>query len=390
MLEERLDAGHEDPRAPVLPRGQRRDPGGGLVGDQLAALVGERSPRLEDGDGRRVAQPGAQLLRHAIGDLRVPGDPDKPLTDGPLGEGRREVCLRAVRHRDEADVTAAPRVVVDASQALAQARERAGRCKQRWQGGEVWEAVAAGLAAGASPRRRQPAGRACGDGVAAAAAALAARVLDLGVDRGDVEVDLGLGTAGRVGRRSRSRPFGDPAVAASAATQRRCRAWVRRPASAGRIRRQPVRVRRMPSASGRAVDLAGRGEPGRVGRPQLEHVEAVGRLARPLACPFLDRVRGGIEQLVESRLLVGREGREDVVDRRPIRFTDPDPQPAELLGPELVDDRAQAVVAARPPPSRKRSLPNGSAKSSATTRRSVSGARSRARTLRTASPESFM
>ena len=43
-----------------------------------------------------------------------------------------------------------------------------------------------------------------------------------------------------------------------------------------------------------------------------------------------------------------------------------------------------------PPPSRKRSLPNGSAKSSTTTSISVSGARSRARTFRTAIPESFM
>ena len=43
-----------------------------------------------------------------------------------------------------------------------------------------------------------------------------------------------------------------------------------------------------------------------------------------------------------------------------------------------------------PPPSRKRSLPNGRAKSSATTSRSTSGACSRARTFRTARPESFM
>ena len=136
VLEERLDARHEDPRAPVLPRGQRRDPGGRLVGDQLAAFVGERGPRLEDGDRIRVAQPGAKLLGHAVGDLRVAGDPDEALADGPLGEGRGKVCLRPVRHRDEPDVTADPsRVVLDAPQALAQAGERAGRSEQRWQGG---------------------------------------------------------------------------------------------------------------------------------------------------------------------------------------------------------------------------------------------------------------
>ena len=44
----------------------------------------------------------------------------------------------------------------------------------------------------------------------------------------------------------------------------------------------------------------------------------------------------------------GAKRRQDMVDGRPVRLADPDPQPAELLGPELVDDRAQAVVAARP------------------------------------------
>ena len=42
------------------------------------------------------------------------------------------------------------------------------------------------------------------------------------------------------------------------------------------------------------------------------------------------------------------------------------------------------------PDSRKRSFPNGSAKSSAMTSISPSGTRSRARSLRTALPESFM
>ena len=113
------------------------------------------------------------------------------------------------------------------------------------------------------------------------------------------------------------------------------------PAPAGPGPADPVGV-------GRAVDLARRGEPGRVGRPQLEHVEAIGGLVGALARPGLDRVGGRVEQLVETLLLVGREAGQDVVDRAPVRLADPDPQPAELLGPELVDDRAQAVVAARP------------------------------------------
>ena len=42
----------------------------------------------------------------------------------------------------------------------------------------------------------------------------------------------------------------------------------------------------------------------------------------------------------------GAKRGQDVVDGVAVRLADPDPQPAELLGAELVDDRAQAVVAA--------------------------------------------
>ena len=167
------------------------------------------------------------------------------------------------------------------------------------------------------------------------------------VDLGDVEVD-GLRVGAGVARREVGRDLlGDPAVAAATSAEW----WVGRrhrqsSAEPGRIRRQPVRVRRMPSASGGPVDLARRREPARVGRAQLEHVEAVGRLARALARPGLDGVGGRVEQLVEALRLVGRERRQDVVDGAAVGIADADPEPAELLGAELVDDRAQAVVAA--------------------------------------------
>ena len=74
-----------------------------------------------------------------------------------------------------------------------------------------------------------------------------------------------------------------------------------------------------------------------------------GRLARPLARPGLDRVGGGVEQLGQARLLARVELAQDVVDRVATRLADPDPQPAELLVAELVDDRPQAVVAAGAP-----------------------------------------
>ena len=51
---------------------------------------------------------------------------------------------------------------------------------------------------------------------------------------------------------------------------------------------------------------------------------------------------------VEALPLVRLERRQDVVGEAALRRPDPDPEPAELLGAELVDDRAEAVVAARP------------------------------------------
>ena len=217
-----------------------------------------------------------------------------------------------------------------APEPLAERRERAGRGEQRRQGRQVRDALAAAFparAAGAVGRRR-PAR------ASAAAPRRPSRVLDLGVDRGDVEVDLRPRASGGAWRAANSvgDAFGDPAVAAAPAAHRRRRARLRRPAPAGRIRRQPVRVRRIAVGVGRAVDLAGRGQPGRVRRSELEHVEAVGGLVRALARPGLDRVGGGVEQLVEPLLLVGREAGQDVVDRVAVRLADPDPQPAELLG----------------------------------------------------------
>ncbi len=103
-------------------------------------------------------------------------------------------------------------------------------------------------------------------------------------------------------------------------------------------RPDPTPPRARPSDTvgvGRAVDLARGGQPGRVGGTQLEHVVAVGGLARPFAGPRLDRVRRGVEQLIEPLLFVGRELRQDVVDGAAVRVADPDPEPAELLGPEL-------------------------------------------------------
>ncbi len=68
-----------------------------------------------------------------------------------------------------------------------------------------------------------------------------------------------------------------------------------------------------------------------------------------MARPLLDRVGGRVQQRVEALPLVRLERRQHMVDEGPIRRADPDPEPAELLGRELVDDRAEAVVTARTP-----------------------------------------
>ncbi len=150
-----------------------------------------------------------------------------------------------------------------------------------------------------------------------------------------------LSAACRLRRRCR---FGQVAVATAPATDR----WRRQRDVLGRLDPAPAGLR-PPDAigAGRPVDGAGRREHLRVGRPQLEHVESIGRLARAVADPFLDRVGAGVEQLVEPLPLVGRKRGEDVVGEAATGRPDPDPQPAELLGAQLVDDRAEAVVAAR-------------------------------------------
>ena len=160
VLEERLDAGHHHPRPAGVPRGEGRDAGGRLVGDELAPLVGEGGPRLEDRDRLRVAQPRPELLGHAVADLRVAGDPDQALAAGRQRDGRREVALGPVRHGHQPDVPAGPaRVVVRAAESLAQRGERAGRGQQRWQRGQVGQAMAAALAGRRAGRGRGAAGR---------------------------------------------------------------------------------------------------------------------------------------------------------------------------------------------------------------------------------------
>ncbi len=142
VLEERLHARHEDPGTPAAPRGKRCDTGCGLVGDQLAPLVGQRGARLEHRDGLRVAEPGAELLGDAIADLRVTCDPHEALLCTAEDERRGQVRLRAVGNAGEPGVTAPGRERLSGTQAFAKRSERLARRQERRQRGEVGQATA--------------------------------------------------------------------------------------------------------------------------------------------------------------------------------------------------------------------------------------------------------
>ena len=302
---------------PAAPGGERRDAGGRLVGDELAALVGQRGPRLEHGDGAGIAEPRPELLRDAIADLGVAGDPDQPLAAVGQREGRREVALRAVRHRRRGR-RAGRRlgdVVVGAAEPLAQVANEpvaassggsAERSGSRWPRREAVRG-----------RRRVPAGRRRCAPLAPSAARprrlrrarprLAVGVLDLASTSATSKSTARRSSPAHGGPRTRSRRARrSGAPAALAAQRRRCSA---RGVRLGRAHpRQPVFVRRTPSASGRPVDLARRRRSrSSSAAPQLEGVAPVGRLVRALARPGLDGVGGRVEQFIQPLPLVGRE-----------------------------------------------------------------------------------
>ena len=138
VLHERLDGRHEDACPSRSPGGEGGHPGRCLVRHQLAALVGERSPRLQHGNGRRIAEPGLQLLGDPVPDLGVARDPHEPLPGGPTGERRREERLRAVGHVREPGVTTGDgRRLARRSQSLAQRIERAALVQKHRQSREI-------------------------------------------------------------------------------------------------------------------------------------------------------------------------------------------------------------------------------------------------------------
>ena len=242
-LEERLDARDEDPGPARPPRGERRDPGRGLVGDELAPLVGQRAAGLEDGHGVGVAEPRPQLLRDTVADLGVAGDPDHPLGWIREGERGREERLGAVRDRRQPGVPAAPvEGIPGPPEPLAERGERPGRGQQRWERGQVGQpATALRLRrGGGSPERRggttdgssgivDPArffrpGALPGFGRRRASGFLRTDgVLDLAVGLGHVEVDRFIGPRPVAGEKVLGDTLAQPALGAALAPERRRR-----------------------------------------------------------------------------------------------------------------------------------------------------------------------
>ena len=351
-LDQRLDAGDEDLRGARSPRGEGGDPGRGLVGDELAALVGQRRPGLQDRDQRRVAEPGAQLLRHPVADLGVAGDPADPLGVGREGEGRGEVRLRPVRDGRQPDVLAVLAGRDVRLRRAARAASRTRRCRGAASGGPPGPARAGrrhgtttrscpGLAlrpaAWVGPRSRRPLRSAFGP-------RRRIEQLDLGLDRCLLEVELLLGgllggpplrplagdllrdvpLAGRASAvpiaRHRWPPFAlvPPAPSSPASS-----------APPGRIFRQPVFVRRMPlSSAGPPTSPAF----GRSPSPSVSAGAWSSKLFHRLAAFDVPSLAQASTASAEASSRIGSrarsstlERRQHVVDRPPRRVPDADP-----------------------------------------------------------------
>ena len=300
VLEERLDARHEDPGAAAPPCGQRRDPRRGLVGDELASLVGECGPWFEAHDGVEVADPGRQFLGHAIPDLGVARHPQHALASRQ-DERRREVALGAVGNLGQARVDA-----VDAAcrgaEAGPQVGERAGAGEERRQSRQVREPAAGAVAFARGTR-----------GSAARPARLAASA----AARAAVRSVVACSTCSSTFRSQPRRPRCGAIVTSRTLDSSLGVLGARGPTGfTGALGADlpPARLR-PPHAigTGRAADLAGRRHERGVRGPKFERVVPVRRLVHAVTRPRLDGIGCRVEELVEPLALVRLEGRQDVV-----------------------------------------------------------------------------
>ena len=381
VLEQRLDARDEDPRptAAARPRAPRPGPPSRRRRARSARRRGRsaaRAPRPRP--GRPATR---ELLGHAVADLGVAGDPHDPFAEG---ERRGEVRLGAVRAPRRRPACRPTRPMSPAipsrSRSVANEPVAASSGGSADRSGQPMARTAEPAPRG-RPRRLRP---------ARAAPLPRRRVLDLGIDRGDVEVDAPRRRAAARGGREVGRDlFGDPAVApAPPAQRRRRRSGIGRPVAVacGSTRRQPVLVRRMPSSSGGPSTSPG-------GRERVASASRSWNVLNRLAALLVpSRAQASTPSAAASSSSSSRcASSGSNLDRtwsRAFRTGSPMPTRSRLN----FSVPSSSMIERRPlwppwlPASRNRSLPNGRAKSSATTSRSPSGACSRASTLRTARP----
>ena len=188
VLEQGLDAGDQDPgpSARATPPGPRPGPPSRPRRARCARRRGRSAAREPRRRPRRPARP--ELLGHAVADLGVAGDPDERLAGR---DGGRQVRLGAVGHGDEPGVSPDPTDVGAGSRVVPAARRT---CPSQ-------RAAAAGRRgpAGDGPRRYAAPIPPCPCGwlwpvgpslaISRSEHLAPSRILDLGVDRADIEVD---------------------------------------------------------------------------------------------------------------------------------------------------------------------------------------------------------
>ncbi len=347
------------------PGGEGRDPRGALVADQLRALPGKRGPWLEGDDRRRIAEPRGELLGRAVGDLGVTGDPEQTLA-GRLGERRGEIGLGAVGDAGIGDVAERGPTVPRWSAATARSWSCPGGREDTREAGEVRDPVTGALA---GQPQTMPPGRAVAASTWASIRRSRPRRPRIDV-RGSVigacRCPFAAADASpvRVRRMPSASGWSSPRNPEPGLRRR----GLRRPL---RLRRRPWRIRRAARAAARRSSDSRpahrrrapttrprlRPHPGRRSRSACSsaaNADSTWSMAEPPWPPMPTRSRGNFWVPISA-----------TIERRP------------LWVPAL-------------PSSRSRSRPSGRSKSSTTTSMSSSGTWSRASTLRTATPDRFM
>ena len=382
-----------------------------LVAHQLRALVGERGPRLQghDGAGSPSHAVSSSATRSAISASRAIQTRRSPLARAraaarkdlaPCGIGgvgdvaqrgadATRACAppsRATSARSRPTRRAAPRAPTGPGCGGADPR-RAPRDGLRRDGRR-----AAGPWPACDPRpgrsgrrrrspRRRPAPR--------RRTARGRRCTTSSTDVGDASVAARRPRSGVRSSLTDRAPRG-PRRAAACASRSSCAPCRSRRAAGPLVPGRPAGATPLPSAAG-APPIGQRGAGGRFGDGNVHAFHLLAARAGAVARPVLDRVRGRVQHPLERPLLVRLEARQHVVDHVLPGLADAHAQPRELLGAQLRDDRL-AARCGRPrcPPRAAAACPAAGRSRPPRPAGPSRGTRSRASTLRTATPDRFM